>query len=141
MRISINVDTYLNSILSLRNELDPVCGQVNEKYGSARSPAVMGIAIRCLPDGTGRKIFTRYDKKDQYLTIDITISYDKYKDLQKIEQRHELGHTLYDNIATAISKYKFAELTGSDFLADFKGWCHKIGWLHDEIDWSLDPDA
>jgi hypothetical protein len=141
MRISLNVDSHLSSILSLRDELDPVCEKVNEKYGAVESPDVMGVALRCLPDEIGRKTFKRYDKKDRYLTIDITVSYEKYKGLQKIEQRHDLGHILYDNIADAISKYKFIELTGSDFLKDFKTWCNEIGWLLDEIDWSLDPDA
>lgn len=141
MRISLNVDTYLNSILSLRDELDPVCDRINEKYSDVRIPEVMGIAIRCLPDDIGRKSFSRYDKKDSYLTIDVTISYEKYKSLQKIEQRHELGHTIYQHITGAISKNKFPELTRRDFLNDFNEWCGEIGWLRDEIDWSLDADA
>jgi len=141
MRISLNVDTHLNLILSLRDELDPVCEKVNEMYGAVESPDVMGIALRCLPDSIGRKSFKRYDKKDRYLTIDITVSYEKYKSLQRIEQRHELSHTIYDHIADAIEKYKFIALTEGEFLKDFKSWCNEIGWVLDEIDWSLDPDA
>lgn len=90
MRISVNVDTYLNSILGLRDELYTVCDCVNEKYSTVSMLEVMGIAIRCLPDDIGRKSFTRYTKKDRYLTIDVTINHEKYESLQKIEQRHEL---------------------------------------------------
>ncbi|MFX1707181.1 hypothetical protein PV783_24650 [Chitinophaga sp. CC14] len=141
MRISINVDTHLNSILSLRDELEPVCEKVNEDYRTVEAPSVMGIAIRCLPDNIGRKSFKRYDKKDRYLTIDIAISYEKYKNLQKIEQRHELSHTLYDHVVDAIEKYKFPELIESGFGTDFENWCDEIGWLQNEIDWSLDPEV
>lgn len=141
MRVSINVDTHLNSILSLRDELDPVCEKLNIKYHTVEAPAVMGIAIRCLPESIRRKSFKRYEKKDHYLTVDITISYEKYKSLQKIEQRHELSHFLYNQIVDAIEKYKFPELIESAFLDDFKNWCNEIGWLQQEIDWSMAPDV
>lgn len=141
MKLSLNVDTYLHSILSLRDELDSVCDRVIEKYDTIEAPAVIGIALRCLPEVIERKTFKRYDKRDRYLTIDISLSYEKYKSLQKVEQRHKLGHALYDNIADAISKYNFTELAEAGFLKDFEIWCNGIGWLHGEIDWSLDPDT
>ncbi|MEZ2442818.1 hypothetical protein AB6805_13935 [Chitinophaga sp. RCC_12] len=120
MELSLNVDTYLHSILSLRDELDSVCERVTEKYDTIDTPAVIGIALRCLPEDIERKTFKRYDKKDRYLTIDISLSYKKYKSLLKVEQRHELGHALYHNIVDAISKYNFTELMGAGFIKDFE---------------------
>ncbi|SDF90563.1 hypothetical protein SAMN05421827_10266 [Pedobacter terrae] len=89
-----------------------------------------------MPDETGKKHLKRYDKKDKYLTIDITVGLEKYKKLYKIEQRHELGHVIYGNLRDALNKYKFVKFD-SDFFKDFKNWCNEIGWLMDEVDYCI----
>lgn len=136
MKLSINVDTYLDVILVFRDELSAVCEKINEKYRNVAEPAVIGIALRCLPEEIGRKTFIRYDKNDKYLTIDITISLEAYKKWYRIEQRHELGHTIFAKLSDALNKHAFEAFDQEHFLKDFKLWCNEIGWLLDEVDYS-----
>lgn len=129
MELSMNSDTYLDVIVTFRRELAYVCQKVNEKYLNVKELGNMGIALRCLPDEIGRKTFKRYDKKSKYLTVDITVSLEAYKKLYKIEQRHELGHTIYANLFDALNKYKFETLDTALFLKDFKTWCRRSDGL------------
>jgi len=136
MKLSINADTYLDTILVLRDELNYVCEKVNEKYREVKEPATIGIAIRCLPDELRRRTFTRYHKKDKYLTIDMTVSLETYKKLYRIEQRHQLGHAIFANLTEALNKYEFKSFDQKFFLKDFRQWSNEIQWLMDEVDYS-----
>ncbi len=140
MKMSINCDTYLPHIIELADELKTVCEKVDKNYYDVKFPSVIGVAFRCLPDEIKRKTFCRYDKKDGFLTIDLTVSYEKYQKLYKIERRHELGHVFYNYLEETLKKYDFSELSTNKFLFDFKTWCNEIGWLQDEVDYSLDLD-
>ncbi|CAA0177765.1 conserved hypothetical protein [Tenacibaculum maritimum] len=140
MRISINCDTYLNFIIDLRKELEFVWEKVNEKYKNIKTPSTIGIAFRCLPNEIERKTFRRFDKKDAYLTLDITVSYEEYKKMYKTEIRHDLGHTFYNYLEDSLKKYKFKEVNSKELLSDIKNWCNEIGWLEEEVDYSKDLD-
>ena len=125
----MNADTYSDVIVVFTKELDYVCLKVNEKYKNVNDPGNIGIALRCLPDEIRRKTFKRYDKRDKYLTIDITVSLEVYKKLHKIEQRHELGHVIYGNLKDALNKYKFEKFDGIFFKKTLKTGVMKLAGL------------
>lgn len=140
MEMSINCDTYLPYIIDLGDELEVVCKKVSKKYKHIKEPDVLGFAFRCLPDEIGRKTFRRFDKEDAFLTLDITVSYEKYKKMYKTEIRHDLGHTFYNYLEESLKKYKFKEINTKELLSDIKNWCNEIGWLEEEVDYSKDLD-
>ncbi|MBW1296418.1 hypothetical protein [Aquimarina litoralis] len=139
MEMSVVCDTYLPYLIELRDELEVVWDKINEKYKKINEPKEIGFAFRCLPDEIGRKTFRRYDK-DKELTLDITVSYEKYKKMYKTEIRHDLGHTFYSYLEDSLKKYKFKQLNAKELLSDIKEWCNEIGWLEDEVDYSKDLD-
>lgn len=139
MEISVNCDTYLTYILELSDELEVVWDKVNEKYKKIEEPKEIGFAFRCLPEEIGRKTFRRYDK-DKELTLDITVSYEKYQKMYKTEIRHNLGYTFYNYLKDSLNKYKFKEINSKELLSDIKNWCNEIGWLEEEVDYSKDLD-
>lgn len=139
MEISIVCDTYLPYLIELRDELEIVWDKINEKYKEINEPKVIGFAFRCLPDNINRKTFRRYDKGKE-LTLDITVSYEKYKKMYKTEIRHDLGITFYNYLEESLKKYNFKKLNSKELLADIKKWCNEIGWLESEVDYSKDLD-
>lgn len=139
MEMSVVCDTYLNFIIELRKELEPIWDKVNEKYKKIEEPKEIGFAFRCLPDEIGKKTFRRYDK-DKELTLDITVSYEKYQKMYKTEIRHDLGHTFYNYLEDSLKKYKFKKVNSKELLSDIKNWCNEIGWLEEEVDYSKDLD-
>ena len=97
MNISFSSDTYpfccvgvlCSELMGLEDELQN--RQISFPYD-------IGVALRCLPDEIGRKTFRRFNKNENCLTLDLTVSYEEYQLLSKNEQREKLGILLFDYI-------------------------------------------
>jgi len=151
MDFSIETDTAGAKVYELADELiDSLETKINRKYKKVNLS--IGIGLRCLPESYQRKSFIRYAKKENFLTIDITISLEKYEKMYKIEQRYHLGKIFLEYLSNALDKYKFDDLDKEEFIDSIKNWAKKIpikmdsgevklnNWFNEEIDWSVDLD-
>jgi hypothetical protein len=133
VNINFVSDTYpLCCVAELCSELI----QMEEWFAQSNIsfPYTIGVALRCLPDEIGRKTFRRFDKIDNDLTLDITVSHEKYQLLSKNEQREKLGILLFDYIAASVKKYKEASKKEQDeLLLAIKTWMLSNNWLDGNI--------
>ncbi|SMF90159.1 hypothetical protein SAMN05661091_4914 [Paenibacillus uliginis N3/975] len=91
MDFSIVTDTAGARVAELASELrNALVSKIKSKYCNV--DVSIGIAFRCLPESYRRKSFIRYNKKDNYLTIDIAVTVEEYEKMYKVEQRYHLGN-------------------------------------------------
>lgn len=97
-------------------------------------PYNIGCAVRCgINIG---KTFRRFDRKDNYLTIDIRLEDKDYMILSKNEQRERLGTLLFSYFAESISKYnKYAAKEQQiNIITKIEQWMTDNNWLHGKIE-------
>ncbi len=139
MRFGKSSDTRDDHVLEISDELPPAF-----ERAAAGCPDVdveVFVCFRCLPDALGRKTFRRYDKADNVLYLDMTLSHDHYATLSKQEQRRELSHTFFGYLGDSLRKYRFAGLDIDAFLGDLRGELREIGWLAEPWEIYLCADA
>lgn len=143
MNFPIVSDTAGARAGELASELrDILEDKINTKYSNTSTN--IGIAIRCLPDSYNRNSFTRYSKKDNYLTIDFCVSLEEYEKLYKIEQKHELGKIFLEWLEKGLRNKNFVKNNPSfskeDFINDVINLGKDTDWFADEVDYSQELD-
>ena len=142
MNFGIVTDTAGAKVADLASELRAyIEPKINEKYSNIDLNMV--VAFRCLPETHRYKSFTRYTKKDNWLTIDIYFCLEDYHKMYKAEQRFHLGNTFIEYLRKAFEKRSFEGLDSHEFIE----YVIKLGkemipgdWFNDEIDWGSDLD-
>ncbi|RJE86283.1 hypothetical protein D3P07_19630 [Paenibacillus sp. 1011MAR3C5] len=131
MDITFGLDTYGTCVGQLIDELSPL----TELAKAWRFPYHIAFMWRVLPESYGRKTFRRMDSRDQTLTLDMSIPYEKYLRMSKNEQREALGIELYSYLAESIAKYK--KYAGTEdqqqLLAKVRRWMLENNWLEGKI--------
>jgi hypothetical protein len=131
MKLASTSDTSARSkVYEIADEIDIVFEQLEKKFKGVKLNII--VAFRCLPDKIGRKTFRRFDKKENALILDITVSEDKYSKLTKAEQRYHLSHTFFDYLKDSLIKYKFPGLDIEYFLEVVNKLLQGIGWLKEK---------
>lgn len=132
--ISFNSDTDLrNRVADLCQELSVMENVISIK--NRTFPFDIGVAIRCLLDIIGRKSFYRFETKHNCLTIDITVSQDKYKTLSKNEQREQLGIDFFSYFEKSLSKNekRVSKDAITHVIQSVRDWLKENNWIDGNI--------
>ena len=134
MDISFTSDTYPHDrVADLTSELRTMVNEIAEQNHAF--PFDIGIVIRCLPDGVGRKPFHRFRTKDNSLTIDITVSHDLYRTLSMNEQREQLGASFIDFFEKSLHRNKKrATIEDTTYMIrSVRRWMKANNWIEGKI--------
>jgi monoamine oxidase len=86
-------------------ELADELRQVSADFARATAtvPGELLIGLRCLPEALGRRSFSRFDRASQTLTIDVTVSEERFAGQTVAWQREELGRVLWERLAHGVA--------------------------------------
>ncbi len=132
MDLSFQLDTCGTCVSELVKELVPL----EELAKTWDFPYEIIAVIRVLPESYARKTRRRFDKKEQFLSLDFSIIYEQYQRLSKLEQREALGNLLFEYMSESLAKYKqYAEKEiQAEYLTKIKNWMLENDWLHGKIE-------
>ena len=116
---------------ALADELEPMGDIIVKKY--SQLPFDFWLTLRCLPADIGRKSIRRYYKKENAIGMDITVSEEDMRKVDKSGQRRIFGNAILVFFEETVHKYKkdFLELheEQDSLIADVKEWLMGHGWL------------
>lgn len=81
-------------------ELADELREVSSEFATATAavPGELLIGLRCLPEALGRRTFSRFDRADGTLSIDLTVSQERFAGQTVAWQREELGRLLAERL-------------------------------------------
>ncbi len=102
MDFEVVTDTGLSdAVRELADELRQATGDFAR--ATATVPGELLIALRCLPEALGRRSFSRFDRASRTLTIDDTVSKERFGGQTVAWQREELGRVLGERLAHVVA--------------------------------------
>jgi len=131
MKLAFSLDTHGTCVGQLVAEL-LLLEQSAETW---EFPYDIHFVLRVLPESYGRKTSRRFDSRDQTLDLDISIVYEEYQRMSKLEQREALGICIYHYLEESVAKYKkYADQAKqAQFLTLFREWMLQNNWLAGRI--------
>ena len=90
-----------DAVRELAGELRRVSGEF--AVATSAVPGELLVALRCLPEALGRRTFSRFDRADQVLAIDLTVSRERFAGRTVAWQREELGRLLAERLGHVVA--------------------------------------
>ncbi len=102
MDFEVVTDTGLSdAVRDLADELRQVSGDFASVTATVSGELLIGL--RCLPEALGRRSFSRFDRAGHTLTIDVTVSKERFGGQTVAWQREELGRVLCERLAHVVA--------------------------------------
>ncbi|ADJ48160.1 hypothetical protein AMES_6335 [Amycolatopsis mediterranei S699] len=103
-RVNFEVVTDTGSADAVR-ELAGELRDVSSEFATttAAVPGELLVGLRCLPEALGRRTFSRFDRADGTLTIDLTVSQERFAGQTVAWQREELGRLLEERFGHVLA--------------------------------------
>jgi hypothetical protein len=109
---------------------------ISDKYKNC--PITISVILRFFPKETKFKTVRRYNRNENILNFDFIFKTEEFIDLLNVERRYKISHEIYNYLSdTFLKKYKIPNLDVNNFLDDISLAMKNIGWLANDIDYSL----